>query len=164
MEILIWACVMSVLVIALFVYLISHEIYANIHDRGVRERNANRLSKIQSIFSKISIGQDYSLIYNEFNSCEAVSTAKLISETMLENGVIRKVYIWYLDWDYTDGTTTSISTMPFQSSTINTGGNGMSFHNGVASNYTTGITSKKAHIQMVFENDKLVAKEQKGLF
>lgn len=148
----------------MFLYFIFHEVYANIHDKGVRERNANRLSKIQSKFSKISIGQEYSVIHNEFNSCEAISKPNLISEEKLKNGVIRKVYIWYLDWDYVDATTTSINTMPFHSSNINTGGNGMSFNNGVANNFSTGITSKKAHIQMVFENGKLVAKEQRGLF
>ena len=158
---------MGAIVAIVFLVIVSFTLWVIFNESrnaGVRERNVKRLSKLQESFSEIYIGQGYSSIYSKFNSCEGISPPKLLSETKLENGVIRKVYAWYLDWDYTDGTTTSISTMPFQSSTINTGGNGMSVHNGIASNSTTGITSKKAHIQMVFENDKLVAKEQKGLF
>ena len=83
---------------------------------------------------------------------------------MLENGINRKMYVWYLDWSYVVSKSSGVGVMPMHSSTINPGGNGVSFSNGTAMGFTNSQTTQKAFIQMVFENDKLVSKEQQGLY
>ena len=72
--------------------------------------------------------------------------------------------MWYLDWDYVISKSSGVGMMPIHTSTFNTGGNGMSFTNGTATSFSSGKTTQKAFIQMVFENDKLIAKEQQGLY
>ena len=155
-------CVFMLVLIGIVVY--SLYLMDDSHNKEVKERNANRKAKLQEIFSEISIGMDYSVISDRFKECEAISTPNLVSEVVLENGLNRKVYVWHLDWEYVVSRSSSVGVMPSQSSTINPGGNGISFSNGTAMGFTNGQTTQKAFIQMVFENDKLVAKEQQGLY
>lgn len=129
-----------------------------------KKRNAERKSKLQQTFSSLSIDTTFSVVKDRFMDCEAISTPILVSEVMLENGVNRKVYMWHLDWEYVVSKSSGVGVMPIHTSSFNTGGNGISFGNGTATSFSSGQTTRKAFIQMVFENDKLIAKEQQGLY
>lgn len=131
---------------------------------SAKERNIARKQKLQETFSTLSIGTSLGSAIDRFEDCEAISSAVLISERVLENGSNIKVYIWYLDWEYVVSKSSGVGVMPIHTSTFNTGGNGMSFSNGTATSFSSGKTTQKAFIQMVFEDDKLIAKEQQGLY
>ena len=133
-------------------------------DNGAKERNANRKARLQKVFSEQVMGTPFSEVANRFGDCEAISSPNLVSEIILENGVNRKVYIWNLDWEYVVSKSSGVGVMPIHTTTFNTGGNGMSFSNGTATSFSSGQTTRKAFIQMVFEDNKLVAKEQQGLY
>lgn len=129
-----------------------------------KKRNAERKSKLQQTFSSLSTGTTFGVVADRFKNCEAISAPILVSEVILENGVNRKVYMWHLDWEYVVSKASGIGVMPIHTSTFNTGGNGISFNNGTATSFSAGQTTRKAFIQMVFEDNKLVAKEQQGLY
>jgi len=133
------------------------------NQRKVKE-NTEKKVNIQKVFSSLSTGSSLLLVKDRLGACKSVSSANLVSEVILENGVNRKTYVWYLDWDYVISKSSGVGMMPIHTSTFNTGGNGMSFTNGTATSFSSGKTTQKAFIQMVFENDKLIAKEQQGLY
>lgn len=129
-----------------------------------KERNAARKLKLQETFSSLPIGTTFLVAANRFRQCEAISSPNLVSEVTLENGVNRKVYIWYLDWEYVVSKSSGVGVMPMVGSYMNPSGAGLTFANGTAASFTNSQTTQNAFIQMVFDNDKLVAKEQQGLF
>ena len=129
-----------------------------------KERNAYRLERLQTVFSELSLGTDCAVVEDKFGECEAISASKLVSEVLLENGVNRKVLIWYLDWSYVVSKSSSIGVMPVSGSNISPRGADVSFSYGTATAVTSNQTTQNAFIQMVFDNDKLVAKEQHGLY
>lgn len=108
------------------------------NQRKTKEKTEKKLN-IQKVFSSLSVGSSLLLVKDRLGACKSISSANLVSEVILENGVNRKVYVWYLDW--VDDTYSN---------------------NGIA---VAGMPKgQKAFIKMVFDNDKLVAKEQQGLY
>ena len=47
-----------------------------------KERNAYRLERLQTVFSELSLGTEYSVVEDKFGECEAISTPKLVSEVL----------------------------------------------------------------------------------
>ena len=86
------------------------------------------------------MGTPYSVVADKLKNCEAISSPKLVSETILGNGINRKVYTWQLGWD-------SVSAYSKR------------YDNKYKYNYY-----EKGYIKMVFEDYKLVAKEENGLY
>jgi len=156
--------VLITFIVLTFLFVVFIAVFLSDSPEGARERNAERKSKLQQTFSSLSIGTTFLVVADRFRDCEAISSPILVSEVLLENGVNRKIYLWHLDWEYVVSKSSGVGVMPIQTSTFNAGGNGISFGNGTATSFSSGQTTRKAFIQMVFENDKLVAKEQQGLY
>ena len=147
----IWLVIGLFIGCALLIKGIQHYKSNRPHRTTAKERNAMRKAKLQGVFSELSIGTPFSTVANKLGECEAVSTANLVSEVILENGVNRKVYMWYLDWDYVVSKSSGGVVL-------------YNYANGNSMGAMGGKTTRKAFIQMVFEDNKLVAKEQQGLY
>lgn len=160
-SLFVWIVGIIFIVAALILFFVESSVEK--HNTKVKRRNEIK-SKFQQAYSEISMGADFNSVNNKLAKCKETIPAHLASEVVLENGIHRKVFVWHLDWEYVVSKSSGVGVMPIHTSTLNTSGNGMSFSNGTATSFSSGQTTRKAFIQMVFENDKLVAKEQQGLY
>lgn len=103
-----------------------------------------------SMFNAIANGMSYEQVSGLIRK-----TSELVSEKLLDNGVLRKTYIWNFG-EYKEKTAVGIS-------------NGLSVlpgnDGGIAptASITSGSLFDRAYIKAVFDDDKLVMKEQKGI-
>lgn len=128
-------------------------LYSMIVHNKEQEVTTKRDNKIKKIFENIEIGNSLIDVTNIFYNYDRTMTPNLVSETELNNGVRSKVYSWDLGYNYKLSSSISI-------------GHTYSVGNGTSSGRigTTSDYIERASIIMVFENDKLVSKEEKGLY
>lgn len=154
----------GVVSIIFLIFILGFVIFCVYNERykEVQERNKKRKKKIQDAFSYISTGDDFFRIKAKFEDLEGVIGYNLESEEKVNNEVIRKIYVWNLDWNYVVSEHSGIGVVPVNMTSYSN--KGTTFTNGYSTSIINYRNTNKAFLRMVFENNKLVFKEQKGLY
>jgi len=105
----------SICLYLFFIMLIIGVVFAMLKEFIFKDKKASQKKekeKLRTIFSTLVIGLEYAEVIKCFGDCGRISAPNLVSEILLPNGANRKVYIWYLDWDYVISKSSGVGMMP----------------------------------------------------
>ena len=121
------------------------------------------IQKVRNRFIQLDINTPYDIAIYHFSDLEGVSAPNLVSEGICENNTERKIVNWNLSWNYVLSNSMGVGTASNYGTSYNAK-SGSSYYSGINNVVTNSTTTARAYIQAVFENGKLIMKEQRGLF
>lgn len=149
MDAILWLWIFTFLGI-IVVFLLIYLIIGKSREKDRIEYDNRIASKLR--FERIHIGDTFDRVSNLFSNDEI--DRKQISEELLNSKTKRAIYVWELPFDYEIGKSSG-GGVAFM--------NGANYGNGIGYSSTNSTITSKAYIKVIFENDLVVAKEQKGL-
>ena len=98
------AVISAILGIIYLVLILAAPIYYLLwYDKNQRDKKNNKTKQtIRNTLMSIPLGTDFNTVSSMFANMKAVYPPELDSDELLSDGVRRKTYVWWLDWEVTN--------------------------------------------------------------
>lgn len=94
--VLLYFLILAIIVAAPIYYLLWY-------DKNQRDKKNNQTKQIiRNAVMSIPLGADFNTVSSMFDNMKAVYPPELDSDELLSDGVRRKTYVWWLDWEVTN--------------------------------------------------------------